>query len=93
VLVGRAQWLKDNGVPDDFMGSVDLNETEGFSLIFIAREGRCQASARSALAFISGSGAYPGEKTTSRCTSIRSYSMLPCHWPTFMTSPCRPMPM
>jgi len=41
VLVGRAQWLKDNGVPDDFMGSVDLNETEGFSLIFIAREGRC----------------------------------------------------
>src|SRR5439155_5336682 len=26
VLVGRAQWLKDNGVRDDFAKSVDLNE-------------------------------------------------------------------
>ena len=41
VLVGRAQWLKDNGIPEDFMKSVDLNETEGFSLIFVARNGRC----------------------------------------------------
>ena len=38
VLVGRAQWLKDNGVTEDFVKSVDLNETEGFSLIFVARE-------------------------------------------------------
>src|SRR6266478_4469947 len=40
ILVGRAQWLKDSGVKDDFMGSVDLNETEGFSLIFAARNGK-----------------------------------------------------
>ena len=37
VFVGRAQWLKDQGVPEDFLKSVDLNETEGFSLIFVAR--------------------------------------------------------
>lgn len=41
VLVGRAQWLKDNGVKDDFEKSVDLNETEGWSLIFVTRDGRC----------------------------------------------------
>jgi Cd2+/Zn2+-exporting ATPase len=41
VLVGRAQWLKDNGVTEDFVKSVDLNETEGWSLIFIARDGKC----------------------------------------------------
>jgi Cd2+/Zn2+-exporting ATPase len=41
LLVGRAQWLKDNGVKDDFMKSVDLNETEGWSLIFVSRDGQC----------------------------------------------------
>jgi Zn2+/Cd2+-exporting ATPase len=41
VLVGRAQWLKDNGVDSNFEKSVDLNETEGWSLIFIARNGQC----------------------------------------------------
>src|SRR5216117_484556 len=41
VLVGRSQWLKDNGVKDDFTKSVDLNETEGWSLIFVARDGHC----------------------------------------------------
>src|SRR5262252_5243239 len=41
VLVGRAQWLKDNGIRDDFVKSVDLNETEGWSLIFVAEAGRC----------------------------------------------------
>jgi Cd2+/Zn2+-exporting ATPase len=41
VLVGRAQWLRDNGVKDDFVKSVDLNETEGWSLIFVAEAGRC----------------------------------------------------
>src|SRR5215470_808763 len=41
VLVGRAQWLKDNGVKDDFLKSVDLNETEGWSLIFVAKDGAC----------------------------------------------------
>jgi Cd2+/Zn2+-exporting ATPase len=41
VLVGRAQWLKDNGVNHNFEKSVDLNETEGWSLIFVARDGQC----------------------------------------------------
>ncbi|WCJ59187.1 cation-translocating P-type ATPase [Fontisphaera persica] len=40
VLVGRAQWLQDHGLQGDFLKSVDLNETEGFSLIFVARQGR-----------------------------------------------------
>jgi Zn2+/Cd2+-exporting ATPase len=66
ILVGRAQWLKDHGVPDDFLKSVDLNETEGFSLIFVARAGRCigwvglqdrtRAEAREALAGLKASG-------------------------------------
>src|SRR5471030_264722 len=41
ILVGRAQWLKDNGVTEDFLKSVDLNEEEGWSLIFVARNNRC----------------------------------------------------
>ncbi len=41
MLVGRAQWLKDNGIREDFEKTVDLNETEGFSLLFVARDGRC----------------------------------------------------
>jgi Cd2+/Zn2+-exporting ATPase len=41
VLVGRAQWLKDNGVTEDFLKSVDLNEAEGWSLIFVARNHHC----------------------------------------------------
>jgi Cd2+/Zn2+-exporting ATPase len=41
ILVGRAQWLKDNGVAASFEKSVDLNEAEGWSLIFIARDGHC----------------------------------------------------
>lgn len=41
VLVGRAQWLKDNGVNSQFEKSVDLNEAEGWSLIFVARNGQC----------------------------------------------------
>jgi Cd2+/Zn2+-exporting ATPase len=41
VLVGRAQWLKDNGIDASFEKSVDLNETEGWSLIFVARDGKC----------------------------------------------------
>jgi Zn2+/Cd2+-exporting ATPase len=39
IIVGRAQWLADNGIKADVMKSVDLNETEGYSLIFIARDG------------------------------------------------------
>ncbi len=41
IIVGRAQWLKDNGVTEDFMKAVDLNETEGFSLLFVAQGGKC----------------------------------------------------
>jgi Cd2+/Zn2+-exporting ATPase len=41
VLVGRAQWLKEQGVTEDFSSSVDLKEAEGFSLIFVAQNGRC----------------------------------------------------
>jgi Cd2+/Zn2+-exporting ATPase len=33
--------LKDNGVKEGFGKSVDLNETEGYSLIFAARNGEC----------------------------------------------------
>ena len=60
VYVGRAQWLKDNGIKDNFTCSVDLSETEGFSIIYIARGGQCigwiglqdqtRAEAREALA-------------------------------------------
>jgi Cd2+/Zn2+-exporting ATPase len=66
VLVGRAQWLKDNGVKDDFLKSVDLKETEGWSLIFVARAGQCigwvglqdrtRAEARESLADLKESG-------------------------------------
>ncbi len=66
VLVGRAQWLRDNGVKDDFTKSVDLNETEGFSLIFAARQGHCigwvglqdetRAEARESLALLMQTG-------------------------------------
>jgi Cd2+/Zn2+-exporting ATPase len=41
VFIGRAQWLQDNGVDGDFLKSVDLNETEGWSLIFVARNNQC----------------------------------------------------
>ena len=41
VLVGRAKWLLDNGIKDTFTSSVDLNETEGFSIIYISRNGQC----------------------------------------------------
>lgn len=37
VIIGSAQWLKDNGVSGDFLQSVDLNESEGFSILFVAR--------------------------------------------------------
>ncbi len=66
VLVGRAQWLKDQGVTQDISGSVDLNETEGFSLIFVSRGGQClgwvglqdqtRPEAREALAELKSSG-------------------------------------
>src|SRR5437899_3232357 len=66
MLVGRAQWLRDNGVSEDFVKSVDLNEAEGWSLIFVARDGKCigwvglqdktRAEAKEALADLKASG-------------------------------------
>jgi Cd2+/Zn2+-exporting ATPase len=41
IVIGRAQWLQDNGIDGDFIKSVDLNEAEGWSLIFVGREGKC----------------------------------------------------
>lgn len=66
VFVGRAQWLKDNGVTEDVMKTVDVSETEGYSLIFVARDGRCigwvglqdqtRAEARESLADLKDAG-------------------------------------
>ena len=66
VFVGRAQWLKDNGLKDDLAQSVDLNETEGWSLIFVARgthfigwvglQDRTRAEARESLSDLKLSG-------------------------------------
>ncbi len=41
IVVGRAAFLRDQGVREDLMASVDLDETAGFSLLFIARGGQC----------------------------------------------------
>ncbi len=41
VLVGRATWLRTCGVPEGFESSSDLRETDGYSLVFVAVEGRC----------------------------------------------------
>ena len=41
ILVGRAQWLKDNGITAGFEQSVDVNDAEGWSLIFVAQNGKC----------------------------------------------------
>ncbi len=41
LVIGRAAWLRDNGVSGDFLKSVDLDETAGFSLLFVARDGVC----------------------------------------------------
>jgi Cd2+/Zn2+-exporting ATPase len=40
IVIGRAQWLKENGLTADVMKSVDLDEAEGFSLMFVARDGQ-----------------------------------------------------
>ncbi|NCC59817.1 MAG: cadmium-translocating P-type ATPase [Verrucomicrobiae bacterium] len=66
VIIGRAQWLKDNGVSGDFLKSVDLNESEGFSILFVARNNQfigwiglqdeTRAEAKESLAELSHSG-------------------------------------
>src|SRR5205823_10850323 len=62
----RGQWLLDKGVKEDFAKSVDLSEAEGWSLIFVARQGQCigwvglqdqtRAEARESLAELKESG-------------------------------------
>ena len=42
VAVGRAAWLKENGVVQDFEKGVDLAEAQGYSLLFVARGGEFQ---------------------------------------------------
>jgi len=66
IIIGRPQWLKDNGILEDFTKSVDINETEGFSLVHVARNGRylgwvglrdeTRSEAREALAALSQMG-------------------------------------
>jgi Zn2+/Cd2+-exporting ATPase len=41
IVIGRAAWLRDNGVAGDFVKTVDLDETAGFSLLYAAADGRC----------------------------------------------------
>lgn len=40
VMAGRAQWLREHGVAGDLIASVDLKESEGWSLVFVARQRR-----------------------------------------------------
>jgi Zn2+/Cd2+-exporting ATPase len=66
ITVGRAQWLKDNGVGENFESAVDVNATEGFSLLFVARNGKfigwvglqdqTRSEAREALADLKNNG-------------------------------------
>lgn len=39
IMVGRAQWLREQGITGGPADPVDLTETEGWSLIFVARDG------------------------------------------------------
>lgn len=39
VVIGRAQWLRDNSIAEGFEGQVDLSETEGYSLLYVAKNG------------------------------------------------------
>jgi Cd2+/Zn2+-exporting ATPase len=39
VLVGRAIWLEENEVAGDLKASVDLDETQGYSLVYVSRDG------------------------------------------------------
>lgn len=40
IISGRASWLKANGITDPALDRAELSETEGYSVIFVAREGR-----------------------------------------------------
>ena len=69
IVIGRADWLRDNGVTDDFESKVDLKEAEGYSLLFVARGDQCigwvglqdatRSEAKEALADLLESGVRP----------------------------------
>ena len=40
VLVGREMWLEENKISGNFKQAVDLDETEGYSLVYVARDGK-----------------------------------------------------
>jgi len=40
VLVGREMWLEENNIVGNFKQSVDLDEAEGYSLVYVARDGK-----------------------------------------------------
>ncbi len=40
VWIGRELWLRENGVKGDIAQSVDLDETQGYSLVYVARDGK-----------------------------------------------------
>ncbi len=40
IIIGRAAFLRDQAIAGDFLGTVDLDETAGFSLLFVARDGQ-----------------------------------------------------
>lgn len=40
VWIGRELWLRENGVKGDIAKSVDLDETQGYSLVYVARDGQ-----------------------------------------------------
>jgi Zn2+/Cd2+-exporting ATPase len=66
VVVGRRRWLEDNGVGTQFMETGDSGETQGLSLIYVARNGAClgwvgmedqtRAEAKDALATLKAAG-------------------------------------
>lgn len=41
LVIGRPEWLHQNGVRNGFESVVDLQQAEGWSLIFVARNGEC----------------------------------------------------
>ncbi|MCW5552043.1 MAG: cation-translocating P-type ATPase [Verrucomicrobiae bacterium] len=41
VVIGRPQWLRENGVSEEFVSGMDLPETEGWSLIYVACNQQC----------------------------------------------------
>ncbi len=65
-VVGRSQWLKDNGVSEGFAEKSDPTETEGYSLLYVARDGeflgwiglqdRTRSEAKESLSDLMGAG-------------------------------------